>query len=44
MSMVEKKKHLFVVTLDSGKKTYFDFVDNNIYGVYRISIPKLREF
>lgn len=33
MSMVEKKKHLFVVTLDSGKKTYFDFVDHNIYGV-----------
>ena len=27
MSMVEKKKHLFVITLDSGKKTYFDFVD-----------------
>ena len=33
MSMVEKKKHLFVVTLDNGKKTYFDFVDHNIYGV-----------
>lgn len=33
MSMVEKKKHLFVVTLDSGKKTYFDFVNRNIYGV-----------
>lgn len=33
MSMVEKNKHLFVVTLDNGKKTYFDFVDHNIYGV-----------
>lgn len=33
MSMVEKKKHLFVVTLDNGKKTYFDFVDHNIYGM-----------
>lgn len=33
MSMVEKKKHLFVITLDNGKKTYFDFVDHNIYGV-----------
>lgn len=33
MSMVEKKKHLFVVTLDNGKKTYFDFVGHNIYGV-----------
>ena len=31
--MVEKIKNLFVVTLDSGKKTYFDFVDGNIYGV-----------
>lgn len=33
MSMVEKKKHLFVVTLDNGKKTYFDFVNHCIYGV-----------
>ena len=31
--MVEKIKNLFVVTLDNGKKTYFDFVDHNIYGV-----------
>lgn len=31
--MVEKIKNLFVVTLDSGKKTYFDFIDGNIYGV-----------
>lgn len=31
--MVEKIKNLFVVTLDNGKKTYFDFVDGKIYGV-----------
>lgn len=31
--MVEKIKNLFVVTLDDGKKTYFDFVDGKIYGV-----------
>lgn len=33
MSMVEKNKNLFVVTLDNGKQTYFDFADGNIYGV-----------
>lgn len=33
MSMVEKNKSLFVVTLDNGKQTYFDFADGNIYGV-----------
>lgn len=33
MSMVEKNKSLFVVTLDSGKQTYFNFADGNIYGV-----------
>ena len=31
--MVEKIKNLFVVTLDNGKKTCFDFVDGKIYGV-----------
>lgn len=31
--MVKKIKNLFVVTLDNGKKTYFDFVDGKIYGV-----------
>ena len=31
--MVEKIKNLFVVTLDDGKKTYFNFIDGNIYGV-----------
>ena len=33
MSMVEKNKNLFVVTLDNGKQTYFNFADGNIYGV-----------
>lgn len=33
MSMVEKVKNLFVVTLENGKQTYFDFADGNIYGV-----------
>lgn len=33
MSMIEKNKNLFVVTLESGKQTYFNFVDGNIYGV-----------
>lgn len=33
MSMVEKNKNLFVVTLESGKQTYFNFADGNIYGV-----------
>ena len=31
--MVEKIKNLFVVTLDDGRQTYFDFADGNIYGV-----------
>lgn len=33
MSMIEKNKNLFVVTLESGKQTYFNFADGNIYGV-----------
>lgn len=33
MSMIEKNKSLFVVTLDNGKQTYFDFTDGKIYGV-----------
>lgn len=33
MSMIEKNKNLFVVTLKSGKQTYFNFADGNIYGV-----------
>lgn len=33
MSMVEKVKNLFIVTLENGKQTYFDFADGNIYGV-----------
>lgn len=33
MGMIEKNKELFVVTLDSGKQTYFNFADGNIYGV-----------
>lgn len=35
--MVEKIKNLFVVTLDDGRQTYFDFADGNIYG-YRVKI------
>lgn len=31
--MVEKIKNLFVVTLDDGKQTYFNFADGHIYGV-----------
>lgn len=31
--MVEKIKNLFVITLDDGRQTYFDFADGNIYGV-----------
>ena len=30
MSMIEKNKNLFVVTLESGKQTYFNFADGNI--------------
>lgn len=33
MSMIEKNKELFMVTLESGKQTYFNFADGNIYGV-----------
>ena len=33
MSMVEKNKNLFVVTLDNGKQTYFNFADGQVYGV-----------
>lgn len=33
MSMIEKNKSLFVVTLENGKQTYFDFADGKIYGV-----------
>lgn len=33
MTMVEKNKNLFVITLGNGKQTYFDFVDNTIHGV-----------
>lgn len=33
MSMLEKNKNLFVITLDDGKQTYFDFADNTIYGL-----------
>lgn len=33
MSMVEKNKSQFIVTLEDGKQTYFDFADGNIYGV-----------
>lgn len=33
MSMIEKNKELFIVTLDSGKQTYFNFADGNVYGV-----------
>lgn len=31
--MVEKIKNLFVITLDDGRQTYFDFADGNIYGM-----------
>lgn len=33
MSMLEKNKNLFVITLDDGKQTYYDFADNTIYGL-----------
>lgn len=33
MSMVEKNKSRFVITLEDGKQTYFDFADGNIYGL-----------
>lgn len=33
MGTIEKNKNLFVVTLDNGKQTYFDFADGQIYGV-----------
>ena len=33
MSMVEKNKNLFVITLDNGKQTYFNFADGHTYGV-----------
>ena len=33
MSMVEKNKSLFVITLENGKQTYFDFADGKVYGV-----------
>lgn len=33
MSKVEKNKNLFIVTLDNGKQTYFNFSDNHIYGL-----------
>lgn len=33
MSMLEKNKNLFVITLDDGKQTYFDFMDSTIYGL-----------
>lgn len=33
MNMIEKNKELFIITLDSGKQTYFNFADGNIYGV-----------
>lgn len=33
MSMIEKNKSQFMVTLESGKQTYFNFADGNIYGV-----------
>ena len=33
MNQIEKKKNLFIITLDSGKQTYFDFNTNKFYGV-----------
>lgn len=33
MSMIEKNKNLFIITLDDGKQTYFNFADNTIYGL-----------
>lgn len=33
MSMIEKNKNLFVITLDNGKQTYFNFTDECFYGV-----------
>ena len=33
MSQIEKKKNLFIITLDNGKQTYFDFNTNKFYGV-----------
>ena len=40
MSMLEKNKNLFVITLDNGKQTYFDFADNTIYGLRGKPIQK----
>lgn len=41
MSSVRKEKSKFIITLDSGKETYFDFADECYYGV---SGRKVKEF
>lgn len=33
MSDIRKEKSRFIITLDSGKQTYFDFADGKIYGI-----------
>lgn len=33
MSEIRKEKSRFIITLDDGKQTYFDFADGKIYGV-----------
>lgn len=33
MGAIEKNKNLFIITLDNGKQTHFDFADGQIYGV-----------
>lgn len=33
MSNITKEKSKFIITLDNGKQTYFDFADNNYYGL-----------
>lgn len=33
MSNITKEKSKFIITLDNGKQTYFDFADENYYGL-----------
>lgn len=41
MSNITKEKSKFIITLDNGKQTYFDFADNNYYG---LTGRKVKEF
>lgn len=33
MAKTEKNKNLFIITLDNGKQTYYDFSDNTFHGI-----------